>query len=185
MQVRRRELQGAADNRGTDDMFINHLLAMRFTSTGFINRLRRDAPQMTWDVAPIPMRATRRNEGSIQTYALAAGARNPDNGWRLLHFFTEREAARVFIDTGYVIPAKKAFAKDYIASHKGKSPANAALIVESFNYQTQPNQTLDTPAARRIYRGDGLMNQIWDGKVTAREGLTRVRPAVEAAIAPK
>ncbi len=177
--------QVASDHKGTDDMFINQMLAMRFTSTGFINRIRRDAPSMNWDVAPIPMRAVRRNEGSIQTYALVVGAKNPDNGWHLLHFFTEQEVARIFIDTGYVIPAKKAFAKDYIAAQKKASPSlNAELIVDSFNYQTQPNQTLDTPAARRIYRGSNL-NEIWDGLVTAKEGLNRVRAAVEAAIAPK
>ena len=168
--------------KGSDDMFVNQQLAMRFTSTGFINRLYRDAPQMEWDVAPIPMRSKRMNEGSIQTYAMATGAKNPENGWRLLHFFTEEESARVFIDNGYVIPAKKKFAKDYIEAHKGKPPANIELIVESFNYQTQPNQTLDTQAARRIYRGKNL-DEIWDGKVTAKEGLTRVRSAVEAAIA--
>jgi hypothetical protein len=165
-------------------MFINQTLALRFTTTGFINRVRRDAPALEWDVAPIPMRAVRRNEGSIQTYALAVGAKNPDNGWRLLHFFTEKPAAQVFIDTGYVIPAKKSFAQDYTAANRGKPPANVELIVESFSHQTQPNQTLDTQGARRIYRGNNL-NEIWDGTVTARDGLTRVRDAVEQAIAPK
>ncbi|MGH2371320.1 MAG: hypothetical protein ACRDI2_24355, partial [Chloroflexota bacterium] len=120
----------------------------------------------------------------VQTYALAVGAKNPDNGWRLLHFFTEQEGAHIFIDNGYVIPAKKTFAKDYIAANKGKHPANMDLIVDSFNYQTQPNQTLDTQGARRIYRGDNL-NEIWDGKITAKDGLTRVRAGVEEVIAPK
>ncbi|MGH2351289.1 MAG: extracellular solute-binding protein, partial [Chloroflexota bacterium] len=171
---------------GSNDMFVNQMLAMRYASTGFIDRLHRDAPQLTWDVAPIPMKATRQTEASIQTFALAQGAKDPDNGWRLLRFFTENKAsAQAFIDTGFVIPAKKDFSKDYIAAHKGKTPANAALIVEAFSHQTQPNQTLDTPAARDIYRGDGLMNKIWDGKVTASAGLTSVRDAIEAAIAPK
>jgi multiple sugar transport system substrate-binding protein len=175
--------QVASDNRGIGAMFNNQLLAMRFTNTTSILDMRRNAA-FTWDVAPVPMKAKRMMEASIQTYALAVGAKNPDNGWRLLHFFTDQEVARIFIDTGYVIPAKKAFAKDYIDASRGKPPANMALIVESFNYQTQPNQTLDTQGARRIYRGDNL-NEIWDGKVTARDGLTRVRAAVEAAIAPK
>jgi multiple sugar transport system substrate-binding protein len=41
-----------------------------------------------------------------QTYALAVGAKHPDNGWRLLSFFTDEDAARVLVDNGYVIPAK-------------------------------------------------------------------------------
>jgi multiple sugar transport system substrate-binding protein len=175
--------QVANDLRGADDMFINQQLAMWFNNTGTILRLRRDA-QFAFDVTPVPMRAKRLVESSVQTYALATGAKNPDNGWRLLHFFTEQEVARIFIDTGYVIPAKKAFAKDYITANKGKHPANMELIVDSFNYQTQPNQTLDTQGARQIYRGRNL-EEIWDGVVTARDGLTRVRAQVEAVIAPK
>ncbi|MBI3972091.1 MAG: extracellular solute-binding protein [Chloroflexi bacterium] len=176
--------QEASELKGTDDMFINEQLAMRFSSTGFINRLRRDSSFLTWDVVPTPMKAKRMMEGSIQTYALAVGAKNPDNGWRLLHFFTEAESARIFIDNGYVIPARKQFAKDYIEHNRGKPPENIELVIESFNYQTSPNQTLDTQAARRIYRGNNI-NEIWDGKVTAKEGLQRVRAQVEEAIAPK
>jgi hypothetical protein len=51
------------------------------------------------------MEAERLVESSVQTYALAMGAKNPDNGWWLLNFFTEREVARIFIDNDYVIPA--------------------------------------------------------------------------------
>jgi multiple sugar transport system substrate-binding protein len=175
--------QVADDLKGPDDMFVNEQLAMWFNNTGTINRLRRDAA-FTWDVTPTPMKAKRMMEASIQTYALAVGAKNPDNGWRLLQYFTDEEVARIFIDNGYVIPARKTFAGDYVAANKGKPPANMALIVESFNYQTQPNQTLDSQGARLIYRGNNL-NEIWDGKVTAKDGLTRVRAQVEAAIAPK
>lgn len=172
-----------AENRNIGSMFTNELLAMRFTSTGAINALRRDA-SFVWDVAPVPMKAKRMMEASIQTYALAVGAKNPDHGWRLLHFFTEQEVARIFIENGYLIPAKRTFAKDYVAANAGKPPANMALIVESFNYQTQPNQTLDTQGARRVYRGTNL-EEIWDGVVTAKDGLTRVRAQVDEAIAPK
>jgi hypothetical protein len=131
-------------------------------------------------LTPVPMKAKRLMEASVQTYALAVGAKHPGNGWRLLQFFTDDTVARIFIDNGYVIPARKMFAKDYIAANQGKNPANMALIVDSFNYQTQPNQTLDSQGARRIDRADNL-NEIWDGK----DGLTRVRAQVEAAIAPK
>lgn len=34
-------------------------------------------------------------------------------------------------------------------------------------------RTLDTQAARRMYRRENI-NEIWDAKVTAREGLIRV-----------
>ena len=123
-------------------------------------------------------------EASIQTYALAVGAKNPDNGWRLLSFFTDTEVAHIFIDNGYVIPAKKTYAKDYVDANKGKNPANMALIVDSFNFQTQPNQTLDSQGARRIYRGT-LITDVWNGKLLAKDHLTGVRAQVEAAIAPK
>jgi hypothetical protein len=43
---------------------------------------------LRWDVTPTPMKAKRMMEASIQTYALAVGAKNPDNGWRLLQFFS-------------------------------------------------------------------------------------------------
>jgi ABC-type glycerol-3-phosphate transport system substrate-binding protein len=143
--------------------------------------------QFTWDVAPMPMRVKRMQEGVMQVFALAAGAKNPDAGWRLLQFFTEEEAAKVFVDTGFVLPAKKAFGKEYVDSLKGKLPANAALILEAFEYQMQTNQVLDVLAARAIYRGSGNsnLNQIWDGAVTAKDWLTGVRAQVEAAIAPK
>lgn len=175
--------QVANDNKGADDMFVNEQLGMWFNNTGTIQRLRRDA-SFIFDVTPVPMKTKRLTESSIQTYALAVGAKNPDNGWRLLHFFTEQEVARIFIDNGYVIPARKTFAKDYVSANKGKHPANMDLIVEALNQQTLPYQTLDTQGARNIYRGNNL-NEIWDGVVTAKDGLTRVRPAVEAAIAPK
>jgi ABC-type glycerol-3-phosphate transport system substrate-binding protein len=175
--------QVADELKGADDMFVNEQLAMWFNNTGTINRLRRDTT-FAWDVTPPPLRAKRMMEASIQTYALAVGAKNPDNGWRLLQFFTDEPVARIFIDNGYVIPARKTFATDYVAANKGKNPPNMALIVESFNHQTQPNQTLDTQGARLIYRGSNL-NEIWDGNVTAKDGLARVRAQVEAAIAPK
>ncbi len=175
--------QVATDLKGADDMFVNGQLGMWFNNTGAINRLRRDA-SFTLDVTPVPMKAKRLTESSIQTYALAVGAKNPDNGWRLLHFFTEQEVARIFIDNGFVIPARKTFAKDYVSANAGKHPANMELIVEALNQQTLPYQTLDTQSARGIYRGKNL-EEIWDGVVTAKDGLTRVRAAVEATIAPK
>jgi multiple sugar transport system substrate-binding protein len=175
--------QQVSENGGIGTMFNKQQLGMRFTNTGSILAMRRDA-QFTWDVTPVPMKAKRMMEASIQTYALAVGAKNPDNGWRLLQFFTDQEVAKIFIDNGYVIPARKTYAKDYTEANRGKNPANMALIVDSFNYQTQPNQTLDTQAARLIYRGNNI-NEIWDGKVTAKDGLTRVRAQVEEAIAPK
>jgi multiple sugar transport system substrate-binding protein len=144
--------QVANDLRGADDMFVNEQLAMWFNNTGTINRLRRDT-SFAWDVTPTPMRAKRMMEASVQTYALAVGAKNPDNGWRLLQFFTDEEVARIFIDNGYVIPARKTFAADYVAANKGKHPANMALIVESFNHQTQPHQTLDTQGPGRSTAG--------------------------------
>jgi multiple sugar transport system substrate-binding protein len=178
--------QLASENGGISSLFNNQRLGVRFTNTGSILAMRRDA-QFTWDVTPVPMKTKRMMEASVQTYALAVGAKNPDNGWRLLSFFTDQEVSRIFIDNGYVIPAKKAYAKDYIAANQGKNPANMALIVDSFNYQTQPNQTLDTQGARLIYRGAGstLINKIWNGEVTAKDHLTGVRAQVEAAIAPK
>ena len=175
--------QVASELKGADDMFMNGQLAMWFNNTGTILRMRRDT-SFPFDVTPVPMKTKRLTESSVQTYALAVGAKNPDNGWRLLNYFTETEVAHILIDNGYVIPAKKAFAKDYIAANKGKHPTNMELIVDSFNYQTQPNQTLDTQGARRIYRGKNL-EEIWDGKVTAKDGLTRVRSQVEEVIAPK
>src|SRR6266542_1678746 len=175
--------QQVSENGGISTMFNKQQIGMRFTSTGSILAMRRDA-QFGWDVTPVPMKAKRAMEASVQTYALAVGAKNPDNGWRLLQFFTDQEVGKIFIDNGYVIPARKAFAKDYIAANQGKNPANMALIVDSFNYQTQPNQALDTQGARLIYRGNNI-NEIWDAKVTAKDGLTRVRAQVEAAIAPK
>ncbi len=91
--------QVANELKGGNDMFVNEQLAMWFANTGSINRLRRDTA-CAWDVTPTPMPAKRMMEASIQTYALAMGAKHPDNGWRLLQFFTDEDVARIFIDNG-------------------------------------------------------------------------------------
>jgi multiple sugar transport system substrate-binding protein len=174
------------ERRSVAAMFANQQVGMRWTNTSNLKQMQKDN-QFTWDVAPMPMRVKRMQEGVMQVFSLAVGARNPDAGWRLLQFFVEEEAAKILVDTGYVLPAKKVFGTDYVDALKGKPPANAALILEAFEYQMQTNQVLDVLAARAIYRGAGNsnLNQIWDGNVTARDWLTGVRAQVEASIAPR
>lgn len=172
------------ERQGTSvaNLWYQQKLAMVFTSSSSIKAYRQNA-QFTWDVTSVPKKVKRDMEASIQTYALAEGAKNPDEGWLLLRFFTEDEAARIFIATGYVIPAAKKYAKDYVTYNAGQPPQNIQLFIEAFNFQTQPNQTLDTQGARRIYRTDRGINGVWKGLRTAKEALTEVRPEVEATIA--
>jgi hypothetical protein len=82
-----------------------------------------------------------------------------------------------------VIPAAKRYAKDYVTYNAGQPPQNIQLFIEAFNFQTQPNQTLDTQGARRIYRTDRGINGVWKGLRPAKEALAEVRPEVEAIIA--
>lgn len=170
-----------AEYQGIGRMFRAGALAMHFLNSPQVTALRADA-QFEWDVAPVPAKAKRLVEVGVKTYAVASAAKNPDNGWLLLHFSTEEEAARIFVETGYVIPAKRAYAKNFLAANAGKPPRNAALFVESLDSGTFQNHTLDTPGARRLYRGE-LLNSIWDGQTTAKDALGRVRPQVENLLA--
>ena len=45
----------ASENRNVSTMFYTGQIGMRFVGTGFINDLRKNAPQLAWDVAPVSL----------------------------------------------------------------------------------------------------------------------------------
>ncbi len=48
-----------------------------------------------------------------------------------LGIIEQQELARIFIDNGYVIPARKTFARDYVTANTDNHPATIELLVEA------------------------------------------------------
>lgn len=176
----RHEVQPTWDmqrEQGAPAMFEAGKIGMLFDRFVLTSRFRNSA-QFEWDVAPLPKRMQRRTVNSLQTYALPSGSKNPEGGWGILDFCAGPYAAAVFAKTGYVISPHRKYAEETIKAAAGSSPKAIRLFIEAMGFHTLPTLVRNTEEVRRIYRPK--LADAHAGKVTVRDALTSVRPAVEA-----
>jgi multiple sugar transport system substrate-binding protein len=169
---------------GAPTLFESGKIGMLYSGFGQVGRFRKNA-QFEWDVAPLPKKAQRRTVNSLITYGIPAQAKEPQGGWDILEFTAGPVGARVFAQTGYVIPIHRKYADEISKAGAGQAPKNLHLFVEALDFHTLPSplaRNVEDP--RALYRPK-LYDEVDAGKVTAREMLTSVRPAVEALLQKK
>ncbi len=169
-------------NGGTDRMFAEGKIAMLFGDLRgrmtFFRRSIRDSFQ--WAMRPVPMRVRGIQEGSLDTYVIVPGSRHPEEGFKWLRFLASEAGSRIQAKLGFSIGLKREWVRRYFLQ-PDLMPLNQEVIGEAIPYYVPVNKAVNVEQARRIYRP--VLNEVFDGKRSARDALTAVRAQVEQLLA--
>lgn len=162
-----------------NQLFVGGRVAMMLATFGQVPYYQANVSDFTWDVAPVPAKVAQRQEGSLIVFCIPKDAKNPEGAWELLKFLAEAEAATIFAETGFFIPALKDATSLIKASEK--PPASIALFTEASAHQASVTPTTNQLRAEQVYRPQ--LDLVYTCEKSAEEVLTSVREQVESALA--
>lgn len=144
--------------RGVEDLFQRGTLGMVISGPWFINRLRQDAPDLDFGVAPLPYNTTPATYGVMDALTILRTSLHKDLAWAFLEFLYDDDRRLAYTTTAGVLPELKtlldapAFAQD---------PDYAVFLsllptarFESFNTQSESIAQVVIDAVTAVYRGD-------------------------------
>ncbi len=166
---------------GSSTLFQQGRLGMWFTTMSTLLTLRRNIRDFDWDIAPLPKRQARKQEGSLIVYCIPKDAQHPDAGWQLLNYMTSDDGGRVFGETLFYIPVRKSTASTSVHLPQGEKPEHVKLFVDAMNYHQSINFTNNTERARQIYRPE--LEKAYNCDESAKTALDSIKKAVEDALA--
>lgn len=98
--------------RGVEDLFQVGQLGMVISGPWFVNRLRIEAPELSFGVAPLPYNTTPATYGVMDAITLLRTSRNKDLAWKFLRFLYEPQRRMTYAQELGVLPELKAVAAD-------------------------------------------------------------------------
>lgn len=148
-------------------------------------------PSWKWGAAPLPYGPTGVNTTPLynDSWMLCAGAKEPEAGFQLLKYLTLEDGARLYAQMTGFFPANKQLYDEWFDSVT-KVPTIALtreeleqVVANSFQYGfPTPGKTLDRyPELNQAWTQTSA--PIWNGEVSAAEGLQAVQERFEAMIA--
>lgn len=97
--------------RPLEDLFQQGRLGMVISGTWFINRLRDQAPDIRFGVAPIPYNTTPATYGVMDALVMLSASRQKDDAWQFMEFFYEPERREEYALVGGYLPEMRAVAE--------------------------------------------------------------------------
>lgn len=145
-----------------------------------------------WDVVELPRRRRQATTTFAVGYAVAKSTRHPEKAWSLVKFLTSPASQEAVAHSGQAIPSRMSVARsDAFMSpralvERGLS-ADGRPHIEQVPFGRFPPRFASAPQCKRRFT-DGV-EPLWNGsrrgdrRVTARELLVELQPAIEAIIA--
>jgi len=97
--------------RGLEDLFQAGKLGMMISGPWFIGRLRSEAPDLNFGIAPIPYNSVPATYGVIDTLVMFSTAQDKDLAWKFLEFLYTPERRLQYTKTLGVLPEMTSIAE--------------------------------------------------------------------------
>jgi multiple sugar transport system substrate-binding protein len=131
-----------------------------------------------WDVAPIPKSPRGKDwtgwSGSIGL-AMSRNCRDQERAWRLIEFLAGPHGQSVQATTGFQIPNQRYLAPTDVFLQRSQRPQHAEVFIAGARNQRPGILTL-APTNEWADEFFQRITPIWEGKLTAAEGLKRIKP---------
>jgi multiple sugar transport system substrate-binding protein len=170
------------------DMFLNgQLSTYHHGDWQMIDIRRRASSNLEWDVAPIPFKSGKTgNSANLRGLVINSQTKNVEQSFEWMKFcLTKAVQDRIPTLFGEV-PARLDSANEVYASFEKAGPPKGRGSLKPSIAATKALPALDKiPPAD--FRGitNAQINDIWDGKIAVRDGLTKAQTEINALIAQK
>ena len=175
-------------NVAKPDMFLNGQISSFHHGDWVMTDLRRRASaNLEWDVAPIPFKAGKTgNSANLRGLVINSQTKNVEQSFEWMKFcLTKAVQDRVPTLFGEV-PARLDSANEVYAAFEKAGPPGGRASLKPSIAATKALPALDKiPPADFHAISTAQINDIWDGKISVREGLTKAQTEINALIAQK
>ena len=180
--------QDISNNVGKVDMFINGQASM--TTNGDWNMTdvaKRASSNLEWDVAPIPFKNGKTgNSANLRGLVINSQSKNIEQAFEWMKFcLTKAVQDRVPKLFGEV-PARLDSANEVYASAEKAGPPKGRNSLKPAIQATKALPALDKiPPADFHNISSPIINDIWDGKISVKDGMTKAQTEINGLIAQK
>lgn len=166
-------------DQARQQLFASGRVGMLFGAFGLVPYMKENVNDFEWDVAPVPARDARQQEGSLIVFTIPKDASNPEAAWQLLEFLASAEAGTTFAEEGYFIPILPEASERISAVEP--PPGNIGLFAEAAEFQSSVSPTTYQERAEQIYRPQ--LDLVYNCEQSAADVLPPLKEEVEQALA--
>jgi multiple sugar transport system substrate-binding protein len=171
------ESSASEKNQGLDT-FAQGNIGMYMTGPWDVQTLALNE-SLSWDVAPVPSRKRRATMLGTENYAISAKSKHPKEAWELYKFLLSPETQTYMAEKLEKMPSRKSVAQG--AYLKQSVKYNRKVFVDALSYAQQAPNIPEWDKVGKILQDH--YDQVWVGKVTAREGMKGAADEVNRTLA--
>jgi multiple sugar transport system substrate-binding protein len=165
------------------DMFVNGQIASYHHGDWQMTDIRKRASSnLEWDVAPIPFRNGKTgNSANLRGLVINSQTKNVEQSWEWMKFLLTKPVQDRVPQLFGEVPARLDSANEVYANpDKAGNPKGRASLKASIQ-ATKALPALDKiPPADFHAISTAVINDIWDGKVSVKDGLTKAQTEINA-----
>ena len=170
------------------DMFINGVASM--TTNGDWNMTdvtKRASSNLEWDVAPIPFKNGKTgNSANLRGVVINSQSKNVDQAFEWMKFLLTKPVQDRVPKLFGEVPARLDSANEVYASFEKAGPPKGRASLKPAIAATKALPALDKIAPADFHAISNLViNDIWDGKIGVRDGMTKAQNEINALIAQR
>ncbi len=147
-----------ARRRALEDAFQQGNLGMVISGPWFINRLRTEAPDLNFGIAPLPYNTTPATYGVADALVMLSTTRQPENAWRLLEFLYEDDRRQAYVLQEGILPVLTNVAEAPDINDDPDFSVFLSLLpaarFEPLHIQSEQISQIVIEAIRAVYRGE-------------------------------
>ncbi|CAA9306090.1 MAG: hypothetical protein AVDCRST_MAG77-6091 [uncultured Chloroflexi bacterium] len=167
------------------DMFVNGDASMTTNGDWNMTDVTKRAPaNLEWDVAPIPFKAGKTgNSANLRGLVINSASKNIEQAFEWMKFCLTKPVQDRIPKLFGEVPARLDSANDIYASSEKAGPPKGRASLKPAILATKALPALDkVPPADFHNISTPIINDIWDGKVSVRDGMTRAQTEINALI---
>lgn len=134
-----------------------------------------------WDVAPIPANGVWSGWSASTGYSVWSKSKYPEQAFRFAAFLAGPEANQIRGEQGLTMPVYKTMANSDIFLQPGQKPEHAEVFLKAVETEQAGPWTYVANNKWWDIINQNL-GQMWEGKMTAKELLDKIKPEVEKAL---
>lgn len=169
--------QTLLDAQGADQMFETGKVAMFITGRYMVPPFRKLS--FDWDIAPQPCNGTWSGYSASTGFGISAKTKNAEAAWEFVKFLAGKEANE--LRAGLCMPIYKSMASTYLVLQPDQKPSHSEVFITAAQNQ-QPGPWTYVPDNSWWDTLNQNLSQVWEGKKTAQEILTELKPKIDKAL---
>ncbi len=175
--------QESSANNGTVDMLVNGQISMgTFGDWSMTDFRKKGASNFEWDIAPIPFKNGKTgNSANLRSLVINAQSKNVEQGFDFMKFMLTKPVQDRVPQLFGEVPARLDSANEIYANPDKAGPPKGRATLKASIAATKALPAADKTAPAD-FRGlaNALINDAFDGKISAKEAMTQAQEQINA-----